>query len=71
MRNVMPFASAILAMERGHKIRRSHWTGYWCLEHGEVIIHCKEGRILNLRDTEDMIYTLKNIASNDWEIVSE
>lgn len=67
----MSFASALFAMERGHKVKCSHWSGYWCLENGELIIHCKDGRVLNLRESEDMIYTLRNIACDDWEIVQD
>ncbi len=65
----MNFASALFAMERGHKVQRSHWHGYWESKDGEIIIHCQDGRILNLRDSEDMIYTLRNISCDDWRIV--
>ena len=27
----MNFASALFALKRGRKIKRHHWTGYWCL----------------------------------------
>ena len=67
----MNFASALFAMERGHKVRRSHWGGYWCLEDGELIMHCKDNRVLNLRESEDMNYTLRNISCDDWEIVKD
>lgn len=67
----MNFASAIFAMERGHKVRRHHWSGYWALENGELIIHCRDGRVLNLRESEDMVYTLRNMSCDDWEIVKE
>jgi len=67
----MNFTSAIFAMERGHKVRRHHWSGYWALENGELIIHCRDGRVLNLRESEDMVYTLRNMSCDDWEIVKE
>ena len=67
----MNFASALFAMERGHKVRRSHWSGYWCIKNGELLIHCGDGQELNLRDSEDMIYTLRNISCDDWKIIEE
>lgn len=27
----MNFASALFSLKRGRKIKRHHWTGYWCL----------------------------------------
>ena len=67
----MTFASALFAMERGHRVRRSHWSGYWRIENGELLIHCGDGRKLNLRDSEDMVYTLRNISCDDWEIIEQ
>lgn len=66
---VMDFASAFISMQRGHKVARSHWAGYWCIEDEEIIMHCRDGRIINIRESEDMIYTISNMACNDWRIV--
>lgn len=68
----MNFASALISMTRGHKIRRKHWKGYWCLDDKkEVIMHCEDGIEINLRNSENIIYTLKNIACDDWEIADD
>lgn len=67
----MNFASALFSLKRGHKIKRSHWTGYWQLENDEVIMHCYDGKCVNIKDTQDIIYTLENIACDDWEIVDD
>ena len=64
----MNFASAFISLQRGHKIRRKHWKGYWILENNEIMMHCYDGRILNIRESEDILYTLENIACDDWEI---
>ena len=65
----MNFASALFSLRRGHKIRRKHWIGYWELgEEGEVYMHRHDGRILNIRESEDILYTLEKMACNDWEI---
>lgn len=65
------FATALISMQRGHKVRRHHWAGYWEMKDNEVIIHTREGRVLNLRDTEDMTYTLSNISCDDWEVAKD
>lgn len=46
-------------------------TGYWKLENGEVMMHTWDGKCINVRDSEDMLYTMENMACNDWEIVTE
>lgn len=72
----MIFASALFALKRGHKIKRKHWTGYWCLNAVDsnkpsVEMHCWDGKVVNLQETDDILYTLENIACDDWEIVEE
>ena len=67
----MNFASALFALRRGHKIKRKHWTGYWILENNEVYMHTFDGRVINIRESEDILYTLENMACNDWEIADE
>lgn len=67
----MNFASAVFALQRGHKIKRKHWKGYWYFKDGELMIHLRTGEELNLRDSKDMMYTISNMACNDWEIVED
>lgn len=71
----MQFMSAIFAMEQGHKIKRHHWKGYWKIEEKNgkkaIMMYCKNGDVINLLDTDDVLYTLKNVASDDWEIVED
>ena len=67
----MNFASALFALRRGHKIKRKHWTGYWILENNEVYMHTFDGRVINIRESEDILYTLENMACNDWEIADD
>ena len=65
---IMNFASAFISLQRGHKIRRKHWKGYWILENNEIMMHCYDGRVINIKDTDDILYTISNMACNDWEI---
>ena len=67
----MSFSGAVFALMRGHKVKRHHWTGYWQLEDGEVMMHMHDGRVLNIKETTDIIYTLSNCACDDWEIITE
>lgn len=67
----MNFASAFISLQRGHKIKRSHWGGYWKLEDGKVMMHTWDGKVINLLDTKDVMYTLSNCACDDWEIADK
>lgn len=62
------FATALNDMRRGHKVGRKHWEGYWCIEDGEVMIHTRDGKVLNIKETDDIMYTLGNVSCDDWEI---
>lgn len=64
----MKFTEAFEALKKGEKIKLSHWTGYWQLENGRVIMYCKNGEAIDLQDSKDIIYTLSNIVSDDWQI---
>lgn len=67
----MEFSKAFEALKQGKKIKLSHWKGYWQLENGKVIMHCKNGEAIDLQDSKDIIYTLSNITSDDWQIVDK
>ena len=67
-RKTMNFASALFSLKRGHKIKRKHWTGWWELDGNEVMMHCHDGRVINIRDSEDITYTIENMACDDWTI---
>jgi 2-iminoacetate synthase ThiH len=33
-------------------------------------MHCYDGSVINLKDSTNMLYTLQNIACDDWEVIS-
>jgi len=66
----MNFASALFSLKRGFKIKRKDWIGYWQLEDGKVMIHCKDGKVINLVDSDDIVFTLENAACDDWEVIT-
>lgn len=67
----MEFSKAFEALKQGEKIKLSHWKGYWQFENGRVIMHCKNGEAIDLQDSKDIVYTLSNITSDDWQIVDK
>lgn len=65
----MNFASAFISMTRGHKVALSHWSGYWHIVDGVIMIHTKDGVDFKLTDSDDIVYTISNCACDDWHIV--
>lgn len=63
----MTFGEAWKHMLSGEKVRRAAWKGYWAWENETIMIHCKDGRVLDIRQTEDPEFTFGNIAVDDWE----
>ena len=67
----MNFKEAFEALKQGAMIKLPSWAGYWKWEDDSIKMYCKDGRILDIRETEDVGYTLGNIIRDDWEIVGE
>lgn len=67
----MNFKEAYEALKQGAMIKIPEWKGYWKWEDGSIKMHCKDRRILDIRETEDLDYTLSFILRDDWEIVGE
>ncbi len=64
----MNFKEAFELMKQDKKVKRGHWAGYWALEMGDIVMHCKDGRIINIRDSEDMQFTITNMLADDWQL---
>lgn len=67
----MNFQAAFAYCKRGHDIRVPEWGGFWRwdAEAKTLNMHCRDGRILDFRDSEDLDYTLSFVFRNDWELV--
>ena len=65
----MKFKQAYEALKQGKDIKRPSWKGFWRKENGTIAMHCKDGRILKLTESEDIFYTVDNIVADDWEVV--
>lgn len=67
----MNFRKAWKAMKKGHKVKRPFWKGYWVWENGTIMMHCRDRKVEDIRDTEHVAYTFDNVAAKDWEIVND
>lgn len=67
----MDFGKALEALKNGCKVKLPTWAGYWVKEGDTVKMYCKNGEVLDIRETQDVFYTLGNIASDEWEVVGE
>ena len=69
----MNFKQAFELMKQGKKVKLPSWGGYWCSdEEGKFIwMHCKDGTILEIRETAQLEYTIGNILSDEWVIADE
>ena len=69
----MKFEEALKAMKEGHKVKLPSWAGYWVYDKDgdRIWMHCKDGRVLEIRQTEVLSYTLGNICSDEWVIANE
>lgn len=64
----MEFNVAYNLMKKGAKIKLPEWEGYWYWDEKKntIMIHTKEGTELDIRESEDMDFTMKNICREDW-----
>ena len=55
----------------GEKIKRPLWKGYWVWENNTIMMHCRDGSVCDIRETDFVAYTFSNIAQRDWMVVEE
>lgn len=69
----MDFRTALSAMQSGKKVKLPSWGGYWYwdAEKETVMMHCKDGAELDIRETDCVGYTLRNICSDNWVLADE
>ena len=64
----MNFRATLFRMKNyGAKMKRANWKGYWEWRDNTIFMHCEDGRVLDIRETDDVAFTLDNILANDWE----
>lgn len=69
----MKFTEAFKAMKSGAKVKLPSWGGYWYWndEKQTIMMHCKDGTVLDIRETQVVEYTTINICSDEWVIANE
>lgn len=67
----MFFKEAFEQMKQGKKVKLPSWGGYWFWNGETIIIHTKDGKELDIRETDRPGYTLDNICSDEWIIADE
>lgn len=76
----MTFKQAFKLMLEGEKVKLPSWGGYWCwnTEKETIEMHCQphdsdkgQGDVLDIRETQRVVYTIENCFSNEWIIATE
>jgi len=67
----MDFRHAWFQMLNGKKIKLPDWSGYWAWENNTIMMHCHDGRVLDIRETDNVSYTFSNIAEKTWMVVDD
>lgn len=67
----MEFKKALQIMKNGGKVKLPNWAGYWAWEKGTIMMHTKEGHVIEMFNTDRKSYTLDNIASDEWLVADE
>ncbi|HBD01184.1 MAG TPA: DUF2829 domain-containing protein [Lachnoclostridium sp.] len=65
----MKFCEAYEALKQGALIKCPEWAGYWKWENDSIKIHCKDGEIIDIRETKEVDYTINFLFREDWEFV--
>lgn len=69
----MKFSYAFELMKEGKKVKLPSWSGYWRWDPDKetIMMHCKDGKVLDIRETDRVEYTLMNVCSDEWVIADE
>ena len=59
--------------EHEAKVKLPSWGGYWYwdVEKETIMMHTKDGKIMDIRETEVVEYTTLNICSDEWIFADE
>ncbi len=69
----MKFQAAFSYLKRGHAVKLPEWGGYWAWDAmtKTIWMHTRKGEVVDIRDSEDMDYTLSFTFRDDWELVPD
>lgn len=68
----MKFHEAFKLMKQGYPVKLPSWGGYWYWDAAKetIVMHTKDGRELDIRETKRVEYTTLNILSDEWVLAS-
>ena len=69
----MLFKEVFKHMKNGAKVKLPSWGGYryWDAEKETIMMHTKDGKLMDIRETEVVEYTTLNICSDEWIFADE
>ena len=66
------FRVAYAALKAGYAIRRASWLGYWIRVGEDIVMHCKDGRLISQASSDSCsMFRLANTLACDWVILDE
>lgn len=66
------FRVAYAALKAGYAVRRASWLGYWIRVGEDIVMHCKDGRVISQASSDCCpMFTLSNTIACDWVILDE
>ena len=65
------FSTAFAYLKRGCAIKRSTWLGYWKMDGENILMHCKDGTVVSMKDGCIPMFTLCETLNNDWMVLDE
>lgn len=54
----------------GEKLKRDQWEGYWEWKDDTIFLHCEDGHVMSINESEDVHSTVSNILQKDWVIAN-
>ena len=69
----MKFNEILKLMKQGAKAKLPSWGGYWYWdsEKETIMMHTKDGKKMDIRETQVVEYTALNICSDEWIVADE
>ena len=66
------FRAAYAALKAGYAVRRASWLGYWIRVGEDIVMHCKDGRVISQASSDCCpMFTLSNTIACDWVILDD
>ena len=64
----MKFSEAFKIMKEGRGVKLPSWGGYWWWdeESQTILMYTKDGGCMDIRETQNVEYTIQNLLSDEW-----